>query len=452
MSLDRTRESAPIGSLDDLTGLLRQAEKPRERWRVGMEHEKVGVLAGTTLPVPYEGRASIAEVLRRFSRFEYTPYLENGSVIAAEQPGRTISLEPGGQLELSGRPFECAHACKSELLQHIARARAVGRELGIRWLSVGYRPFGTVHDAEWIPKARYQVMREYLPRKGKLALDMMLMTATVQANYDFASEQDMVQKVRTAASVSSVVTAIFANSFLVNGKDSGHASYRYAVWLDVDPDRCGLLPFVFDEDFGYRRYVEWALDVPMFFVRREGRYLPADHLTFRRFMKEGLGEHRATVADFEVHLTTLFPEVRVKNVIEVRGADAGDPAMNAALPALWKGILYDEGACRAAWELLADLSFAERLQLQLDVARSGLAARCRKGDVLGLARELTAIAAAGLKAQPCEHEGEGSDERVVLDALGPILEDGRAPADVWRARWNGDLGRDPAKLVEAIAY
>lgn len=452
MSLDRARDTAPVTSVDDLIALIRRSEKPRERWRVGMEHEKVGVLAGTTSPVPFEGRRSIAEVLRRFGRYGYTAYLEDGNVIAAEKTQRTISLEPGGQLELSGRPFECAHACKSELLQHIARARAVGHELGIRWLAVGYRPFGTVHDAEWIPKRRYQVMREYLPQRGRLALDMMVMTATVQANYDFSSEEDMAAKVRTAASVSPIVSAIFANSFLVDGKDSGHASYRYAVWSEVDPDRCGLLPFVFEEGFGYRRYVEWALDVPMFFVLREGRYLPAQHLTFRRFMAEGLGEHRATLADFELHLTTLFPEVRLKNVIEVRGADAGDAAMNAALPALWKGILYDEDACRAAWELLPELDFEERLALQRDVARVGLRARCRASDVLALARELVSIAAAGLKARPCAHAAGAPDERAILDAIGPILESGRAPADTWRARWEGDLGKDPSRFAEALAY
>lgn len=453
MSLDLDKDSSPpITSIDDLVALFRRAERPKSDWKVGMEHEKFGFVGATPEPVPYEGRTGIREVLERFARFGFVPYEEGGNPIAGRGAGgATLSLEPGGQLELSGRPFLSTHDARDEMLRHIAQAKAIGAELGISWLGVGYRPFGTTATAPWMPKVRYGVMREYLPTRGRLALDMMLMTSTVQANYDFDSEADMIRKMRAGMAVSSLVSAIYANSFLVNGEDSGFASYRYAVWNEVDPDRCGLLPFVFDEDFGYRRWVEYALDVPMFFVRRAGRYIKAHHLTFRRYMAEGLGEHRATIGDFEDHLTTLFPEVRLKSVIEVRGADVADAELNSALGALWKGIFYDADACAAAEALTAGLSWEERLGLQRDVAREGLRATTSKGRVLDLARELYGIAAGGLERIGCRNAA-GDDERAVLRPVEAILETGRAPADVWRERWHGELRRDPARLVDAMAF
>lgn len=452
MSLDLDKDaSPPITSVDDLVAIFRRSERPKSNWKVGMEHEKFGFLGATPEPVPYEGPNGIREVLERFARFGFAPWAEAGNPIAGRGAGATLSLEPGGQFELSGRPFVSTHDARDEMLHHIAQARAIGAELGISWVGVGYRPFGTTQTAPWMPKIRYGVMREYLPTRGRLALDMMLMTSTVQANYDFDSEEDMVRKMRTGMAVSSLVSAMYANSFLVNGEDSGYASYRYAVWNEVDPDRCGLLPFVFDADFGYRRWVEYALDVPMFFVRRSGRYIKAHHLTFRRYMREGLEGIRATVGDFEDHLTTLFPEVRLKTVIEVRGADVVDAETNAALGALWKGIFYDRDASAAAEALTAGLSFDERLALQRDVARHGLRATTRGGRVLDLARELFRIAAVGLERIGCRNAA-GDDERAVLRPLEAILESGRAPADVWRARWHGDLGHDPARLIRAMAY
>jgi len=449
MSLDQDKDlSPPIRSIDDLVTLISRTERPRNQWKVGMEHELIGMIG--TSPVPYEGLRSIRSMLERFERFGYAPYAEDGHIIAALRPGANLTLEPGGQFELSGRPFPCSHASREETLHHLAQMKAIGQELGIRWLPIGYRPFGTTDENPWMPKTRYDVMRAYVPTKGKLAKDMMLMTATVQANYDYGSEEDMVRKMRAAMSVSPLVSAIYANSFLVRGKDSGFASYRYHVWTDVDPDRCGLLPFVFDEDFGYRRWVEYALDVPMFFVRRQGKYLPAYHLTFRQYMKEGLDGNVATLGDFEDHLTTLFPEVRLKNIIEVRGADVASPALTAALPALWKGIFYDEGALEAADRLLPGMKFEERLELQANVARQGLRATFSKGSVLEYARELYRIAAEGLKEQACPH-GAHADERVVLEPVAEVLETGRSPAEVWRERWNGDLGQDPEKLVAAMA-
>jgi len=452
MSLDIDKDSSPpITSIDDLVAIFRRAERQRADWKVGMEHEKFGFVDHTPTPVAYEGPRGIRAVLERFARFGFEPWLEEGKPIAGRMPGATLSLEPGGQLELSGRPFATVHEAREEFLQHIAQAKAIGAELGISWVAAGYRPFGTTATAPWMPKVRYGVMKEYMPTRGRLALDMMLMTSTVQANFDFGSEEDMVRKMRAGMSVSSLVSAMWANSFLVDGKDSGYASYRYAVWNETDPDRCGLLPFVFDEDFGYRRWIEYALDVPMFFIRRAGRYIKAHHLTFRRYLEQGLDGHRATVGDFEDHLTTLFPEVRLKTVIEVRGADVCDTEMNAALGALWKGIFYDAEACAAAEALLAGLPFEERLALQRDVAKEGLRARCSRGSVLELARELYRIAAEGLRRQGCRNAA-GDDERVVLRAVEPVLESGRAPADLWRERWHGELGRDPSRLIAAMAF
>lgn len=448
MSLDVNRDdSPPVESTDQLIAVFRQAEKPRAAWRVGTEHEKFGVLQGTTEPVPFEGERSIREVLERFERFGYAGEFDAGERIAGVGAESTLSLEPGGQFELSGAPFVCAHDGRAELMRHLAQTRAIGAELGIRWQMLGYRPFGSIPDMPWMPKSRYKIMRAYMPTRGKHAFDMMLMTATVQANYDYGSEEDMVRKVRTAMSVSPLVSAIYANSFLVGGKDSGYASFRTAVWNDVDPDRCGLLPFVFDEDFGYQRWLDYALDTPMFFIRREGRYIEATHLTFRRYLAEGLEGQRATVGDFEDHLTTLFPEIRVKNTIEVRGADVADPEMTAGLPALWKGLLYDDDALDAAWALLPDLDFAERRRMQDDIARRALQAESPKGKVLDLARELVAIAKEGLRRQGCSH----GDERDLLAPLEEVLERRMSAADVWRRRWEGELGRDPLRFLDAAS-
>ncbi len=451
MSLDLPRDESPeIGSLDDLVAIFRRAEKPRARWKIGMEHEKIPVRFDDLGAVGFDGPRGIRAVLERFGRHGFEPVLEDGRPIAMKRPGEVISLEPGGQLELSGRPFASTVDCAIEQAAHVAQAAAIGRELGLRFLGVGLRPFGGVEGHPWMPKARYGPMSAWLAKSGRLGHQMMLLTATVQANYDFSDEADMAAKLRTAMAVSPLVTAIFASSFLVDGKDSGYASWRTQVWRDVDPSRCGMLPFVFDEGFGYRRWVEWALDAAVVFVRREGRYVPMGGQTFRSFLASGHGGRRATIGDFEDHLTTLFPEVRLKGVIEVRGADAGTLEMNAALPALWKGILYDPEALHAAGALLKAQSFPERLALQEAVARDGLRARGPSGPVLPLARELFAIAREGLRRlQP--PLGDAPDERRLLDAPAAWLERGCSPAHELRARWEGELGRDPRRLVDALS-
>ena len=444
MSLDRPPDrQEPITRFDQLTDYFRLGEKPTERFRVGMEHEKIGLLDGTLSPIPFAGPRGIGELLERMPRFGFAPYREDGLPIAALQGSLSVSLEPGGQLELSGRPFTCCHDLDQELRRHLAIVRALGAELGHTWLGVGYRPFGSVADAQWMPKGRYTRMREFLSRTGDLALDMMTMTATVQANYDYRDEADMVRKVRGATAVSPLVTALFANSPLRQGKDSGYLSFRSEVWRRVDPVRCGPRPEVFEPGFGYDAYAAWALDVPVIFLRRNGDYLDPGGLNFRQLIDAGFGGEPVTVTDWEDHLSTLFPEVRLKRVIEVRGADVGPRDMCVALPALWKGLLYDADALAAA-EALVTLPFAERLVLHEEVSRRALQARVGAKTVLDLARELVDLAAAGLTRQGrC-----GADEVRYLEPLRQILKDKRCPAEVALARLNGEYGGDVGRLVE----
>ncbi len=443
LSLDKPLHAEPVSSVEALVAFFRCGEKPSERFRVGMEHEKIGVLTGTTQPIPYIGERGIGELLRRLERFDYQPHLENGQPIAAMQDDLGITLEPGGQLELSGRPFTCSHDLDRELRRHLAIIHALAAELGQGWLGVGYRPFGTVADAQWMPKGRYQRMRSYLGQQGALALDMMTMTGTVQANFDYTDEADMARKVRVGNSVSPLVTALFANSPLRDGRDSGFLTFRNEVWRQMDPARCGLLEVAFRPDFGYRAYTEWALDVPMIFLRREDQYRDPGGATFRRFLDEGLAGERATMSDWEDHLSTLFPEIRLKRVVEVRGADAGSREMCAALPTLWKGLFYDLDALEAADRLLK-IPFAERLALSQDVSRLALGAKVSGHSVLALARELVALAAAGLKRQPCC----GDYEDRFLEPLRQILEDGRCPAEIALARLKGEYGGDTRRLLD----
>jgi glutamate--cysteine ligase len=443
VSLDKPQQAEPVSGVDALVAFFRGGEKPRDRFRVGMEHEKIGLLSGTSQPIPYAGERGIGELMRRLQRFDYQPLLEAGQPIAAMQGDLGITLEPGGQLELSGRPFCCSHDLDKELRRHIAIVHALGAELGQSWLGVGYRPFGTVADAEWMPKGRYERMRAYLSQRGALALDMMTMTGTVQANFDFSDEADMARKVRVGNSISPLVTALFANSPIREARDSGFLTFRTEVWRQVDPARCGLLEAAFRPNFGYRAYTEWALDVPMIFLRRGNEYRDPNGATFRRFLAEGVGGERATMSDWEDHLSTLFPEIRLKKIVEVRGADAGTVDMCVALPALWKGIFYTADALDAA-DRLIQATFPERVQWIQDVSHQALKAKIAGRSVIDLGRELVAISTAGLRSQPsC-----GPDEGRFLDPLRQILEDGRTPAEIALAKLKGEYAGDAKKLLD----
>jgi glutamate--cysteine ligase len=451
--LDTTAElEAPIEAVDQLVEFLRRSEKPPERWRVGTEHEKVGLWVPELRPVPYEGERGIAALLDAVAESDgWTRLREGEHLVALRKDGASVTLEPGGQLELSGAPLRTIHETCSEFQTHLAMMKRVCEPLGIVWLGLGMHPIHGVPEIPSMPKSRYRIMRSYLPARGSLSLEMMYATATVQANYDFSDEADMVAKMRTALAVSPIVSAIFANSSLSEGKANGFVSRRLHIWQHTDPERTGLLPFVFEPDMGYRRYIEWALDVPMFFFVREGSYHPAGGMTFRRFLREGWGEQRATFADFDRHLTTLFPEVRLKHVIEVRGADAVPPGLTCSLPALWKGILYDADALEAAWRLVGDATQEEREAARSEVSRRGLAAHYAGRPMLELAGELARTASEGLRR--IGHAGRRDpDESSFLDPVFEQLATGASPGQIVLERWEGEWQRSPDRLIEYARY
>lgn len=447
MHLVDESDAVPVTSIADLIAHFRGAEKPRESWRVGTEHELIGVRAAGpragTAPA-YDGADGIGAVLAGFAARGWTPVDEHGHVIALTRGDAQVTIEPGGQLELAARPV--THSCDlvRDLREHVAALGEISRPMGLAWLSIGFRPFGTRADVSWMPKERYDVMRAYMPTVGTRGLEMMQRTATVQTNLDWSDEVDAAAKLRCLMSVSSILTALWAASPIVDGMISGYQSYRAHVWRDTDNARAGLLRFAFEREDVYRAYAEWALDVPMYFVYRGGyQRVPAD-LTFRRFMAEGWGGVRATRADWGLHLSTLFPDARMKKYMEVRGCDCGSMPMNAALAPLCVGLLYDESARAAATELTAGLSWEDRQALADDVPRRGLAAAAGKTTVGVLARELVAIARDGLgRVQP--------DVRRLLDPVAEIAETGRTQSDRIIELWQAHSG-DVEALTRALAH
>jgi glutamate--cysteine ligase len=433
MSLDRSiTESPPVRGVADLVDWFREREHPVGTWKVGIEYETLPQVAGTLDPVPYEGPRGIEAILRAYSRWGYVPFEENGRAIAAQKGGLTVSIEPGGQVELSGRPFQDVHAVAEELDRHLEIGRAIGSELGIEFLASGYRPWGTPATACWVPKERYAVMRPFLAARGRLGPDMMSMTASAQASFDFASERDAAEKLRVSLAAQPAIVALCANSPVVGGAESGWQSFRTEVWNHTDPARCGILPFAFEPGFeedAYRRYVEWILDVPMVFLRRGGRYLDTSGFTFRRYLAEGLEGHHATLADWEDQLSVVFPEVRMKGVIEVRGADAVPPPMVKGLAAFWKGLLYSRESRDWAWDLVRRYPLETRRALRDAAGREGLRARAPDGRTLAeLATDLLEAASLGLCRQgACGQKGD--DERVWLEPLLERARAARSPAD-----------------------
>jgi glutamate--cysteine ligase len=433
MSLDaKIGESPEVRGVGELVDWFRARERPRDEWKVGLEHEKLAVRAGTLEPLPFEGPDGVEAVLRAFERFGYAPFVEDGHVIAAQKRGLTVSIEPGGQLELSGRPFADVHVVSAELDRHLEKCRAIAAELGIAFLATGYRPWGRPATVPWMPKRRYDVMRPFLAARGRLAEDMMAMTGATQASFDFSSERDLAEKLRLAFAIQPAITALFANSPIVDGRESGWLSYRVKVWEETDPARCGIPGFVFApglEEDAYRRWVEWALDVPMVFLRRGGRYLDTGGATFRAFLAEGVAGERPRLSDWEDHLSTIFTDVRVKGVVEVRGADAVDPPMVRALLALWKGILYDRDSRDWAWDQVKRWTLEERRRLASATGREALRARTPDGRTLGeLAGVLVDAAKLGLCRQHCCGE-RGEDERIWLAPLEARVASGRSPAE-----------------------
>ena len=429
----------------ELAAYLEAGCKPREQWHIGTEHEKFVFHWADYRPASYAEPGGIRELLEGMTRHGWTPVLENGQPIALQRAGASITLEPAGQLELSGEQLDDIHQSCREVNTHLAEVREVAEEIGVGLLGVGFHPTATRAEMPWMPKERYGIMGRYMPQVGSLGLDMMTRTCGVQVSLDFSSEADMVRKLRVSLALQPIATALFANSPFVDGKPSGYLSHRAHIWTDTDPDRCGLPAYVFADGMSFERHVDHALDVPMYFVIRDGHMVDVAGQSFRDFLAgklPGLPGERPTLADWENHLTTLFPEVRLKRYIEQRGTDAGPWRRLCALPALWTGLLYDDAALDAAEQICRDWNPAEIATLLDDVTRLGLQARMRGRRVQDIAREVVAIASDGL-ARRGRLDAKGRDESHFLDDLHAIAESGITPAErllaAYHDRWHGSL-------------
>jgi len=443
-----------IESKQQLIDDLAAGNKPREAWRIGTEHEKFGFRLSDLRPPTYDGPQGIRAVLEGLAQFGWTPVLEGGHLIALKKDGASVTLEPAGQLELSGAPLENLHQTCRETAGHLGELKIVSDRLGIGFFGMGFQPKWTREDMPWMPKGRYKIMREYMPKVGGLGLDMMTRTCTVQVNLDFASEADMVKKFRVSLALQPIATALFADSPFREGQPNGFLSYRSHIWTDTDPDRTGMLDFVFEDGFGFERYVDYLLDVPMYFVYREGRYIDAAGLSFRDFLRGELsvlpGE-KPTLSDWGDHLTTAFPEVRLKRYLEMRGADAGPWSRLCALPAFWTGLLYDDTALDAAWDLVRDFSMEERNALRDGVPRQALKLPFRNSNLLELSREALKIAAHGLQRR-ARLNCNGVDERIYLESLIEIVDSGQTAAERKLERFHGEWGGSVDPLFREYAY
>ncbi len=447
MSSSDSLTSPPVESFDQLLGYFTDAYTPRDQWRLGTEHELIAVSTRAESlghAPPYEGEAGIGAVLAAICGEGWEPVREGDTVIGLVRDDAQVTLEPGGQLELAARPVRHADDARDDLYEFIRRLDAPSRDMGLAWLDTGFRPFGTLDSVPWMPKGRYAIMRDYLPTRGSLAHEMMKRTATVQVSIDFGDMGDAASKLRCCLSITSLLTAIYANSPIVDGKPSGYQTYRSRVWRDTDPDRCGLLPFAFDDGDVFQAYTTWALDVPMFFIKR-GDYIPASAVTFRQFMAEGFQGHQATMDDWTLHLSTVFPEARLKSLLEVRGCDSSRLSMVTALGPFCRGVFYDDTARAEATKLTEGLSLDDRYALWESVARDGLRAVLPDGRlVVELARELVRIADDGLSR-------EAPDERGYLDPLREIVTSGRTQADEMLELWER-TGGDVLDVVAGIAH
>jgi len=446
----------PVAGKHELIEYLESGCKPRDRWRLGTEHEKFGFTTDDLAPLPYFGARGISAILEGLAdNYDWQPVLEDGNTIALlDATGASITLEPGGQLELSGALLSDIHETCREVNLHLKQLKSIAKPLGIAFLGMGFHPRAKREDMIWMPKGRYRIMRAYMPAHGNLGLDMMTRTCTVQVNLDFSSEQDMVLKFRASLALQPVATALFANSPFVEGRPTGYVSYRSHVWEDTDPDRTGILPWVFEEGMGFERYVDYMLDVPMYFVYRNGAYIDASGQSFRHFLDgrlPALPGERPTLKDWEDHLTTAFPEVRLKRYLEMRGADGGPWAELCALPAFWAGLLYHRPSLEAAWDLAKDWSLEERQAVRRDAARLGLKARIRGRTLQDVARELLDLATVGLNARN-RLNASGDNETGFLGPLRETAESGETPAERKLALFAGAWGGSVDPVFENFAY
>jgi len=430
----------PIEHFSQLAEVMAAGCKPKDQWRIGTEHEKFGYLTDTLSPLPYDGPRSVLALMQGLrDRFGWTPILEQDHMIGLTRQGANISLEPGGQFELSGAPFASLHDNEVELDTHLAEVKAIAEPMEVRFLSVGAAPIWHHDQMPVMPKGRYRLMTDYMGRVGSHGTEMMYRTCTVQVNLDYASEADMVKKLRVALALQPVATALFASSPFFEGKLNGHKSWRSRIWRGLDDSRTGMLPFAFHDGMGFQAYVDWVLDVPMYFVHRDGHYINALGQSFRDFLNgrlPALPGEKPTLADWADHMTTVFPEARVKSYIEMRGADAGDRAHLGALPAFWVGLMYDQGALDAAWDLVKGFDAATREGLRVQASVKALQAESGGVRLVDLARAAVALAHAGLVARGLGEEG-------LLAPLNESLARGQVQADrllgLYHGAWGGDL-------------
>ena len=453
MSRPPEQRGDPITDKRQLADYMEAGSKPVDDWRIGTEHEKFVYRTGDLTPAPYDGPRGIEKLLDGMHRFGWSPIEENGKVIALSKDACAITLEPGGQFELSGAPLKTIHQTCDEVHEHLDQVKAINAELGLSMIGLGFQPKWSREATPWMPKGRYKIMGDHMPRRGKLGLDMMLRTCTVQVNLDFASEADMVKKMRVSMALQPIATALFANSPFTEGKPNGFLSYRSHIWTDTDTDRCGTLPFVFEPGFGFERYVDYLLDVPMYFVYRNGAYIDAAGQSFRDFIKgklPALPGEIPDMGDWTDHLTTSFPEVRLKRYIEMRGADGGPWRRLCALPALWVGLLYDQGALDAAWDLVKDWTSEDHVSLRAAVPRTALKTNFRGRSLQELAKRVVDIARAGLQARG-RKDRWGENESHFIDTLTHIADSGITPAEEllesYEKRWNRSV--DPVFAEQA---
>ncbi|CAN7180408.1 glutamate--cysteine ligase [Neorhizobium sp. LjRoot104] len=444
-----TTDQTPLTSVSELSAYLAKGPRPKQDFRIGTEHEKFAFFRADNSPVPYFGDASISALLKGMeAKLGWEPIMDGENIIGlAEHSGMgAISIEPGGQFELSGAPVETIHQTCRESNQHLAVLREIAEPMGIRFLGIGGSPKWTLAETPRMPKSRYDIMTRYMPKVGSKGLDMMYRTCTIQVNLDFSSEADMAAKMRVSMKLQSIATALFASSPFTEGRPNGLVSWRGDIWRDTDNQRSGVLPFVFNDDFGFADYVEWALDVPMYFIVRDGKYHDCTHVTFRQFMSGALkGEVKdwePTMGDWTNHLSTLFPDVRLKRFLEMRGADGGPWRRICALPAFWVGLLYDDTALADAETLTADWTVEDVVAMRDAVPAKGLNAEIKGKPVLDIAREAVAISKAGLKAR-ARLNGEGQDESIFLQPLDEVLAKKTTMADdmlsLYHGRWNGSV-------------
>ena len=438
-----------------LSAYIASGCKPDQNWRIGTEHEKFAFNLNTLKPLTYAGPNGIRVLLEKLTEFGWEPVLENGQPIALTKPDHSsITLEPGGQVELSGAPLETIHQTCREVTGHIKQVKDVTDELGAGILGLGYQPKWSLDDVGWMPKGRYKIMREYMPTRGSLGLHMMLATCTVQVNLDFRSESHMAEMFRAALALQPLATALWANSPFRDGKKNDFLSFRSHIWTDTDPDRCGVMPFVFEDNFGFESYVDYMLDMPMYFVYRDGQYIDASGLSFWDFMAgklPALPGETPSIKDWEDHLTTAFPEVRLKKFIEMRGADGGPSKNLCALPAFWVGLLYDDQALADVTSMISDWSYDEVSALRDEVPVAALKTSFRGSTLQDLAKDVLAIAKQGLERR-AKLDGSGQDETVFLNPLHAIAESGITPAEELLAHFDGDWDGSVDPVFTEYAY